>query len=96
MGGIIVRRGGTISGAIGGGSTDDPKKDRLSQESTVSGLAALAKPHENALTCIRCSKVIEDKRWIRMENGRGVLCDKCWKNMYLPKVLDEWLSSPSP
>jgi len=81
-GGFIARRGGTISGAIGG-SSDQSKKDRLSQESSASGLD---RHRENVLTCVRCSKDIEDKRWIRVENGRGVLCDKCWKNMYLPKV----------
>lgn len=35
--------------------------------------------------CIKCSKHIEDGRWIQMDGG-SVLCDKCWKNMYLPKV----------
>ena len=34
---------------------------------------------------MRCEKAIEDGRWIQMEGG-NVLCDKCWKNMYLPKV----------
>ncbi|KAI0372934.1 hypothetical protein BV20DRAFT_938788 [Pilatotrama ljubarskyi] len=34
--------------------------------------------------CLRCEKVIEDGRWIQVEGAR-VLCDKCWKNMYLPK-----------
>ncbi|KAI0362419.1 hypothetical protein OH77DRAFT_50535 [Trametes cingulata] len=34
--------------------------------------------------CLRCEKVIDDGRWIQVEGGR-VLCDKCWKNMYLPK-----------
>ncbi|KAI0723967.1 hypothetical protein C8T65DRAFT_704616 [Cerioporus squamosus] len=34
--------------------------------------------------CVRCEKTIEDGRWIQMEGG-NVLCDKCWKNMYLPK-----------
>ncbi|TBU65549.1 hypothetical protein BD310DRAFT_971655 [Dichomitus squalens] len=34
--------------------------------------------------CVRCEKAIEDGRWIQMEGG-NVLCDKCWKNMYLPK-----------
>jgi len=82
MGGTIPRRGGTISGAIGGSLPDVSRKDRQSQESTASGLD---KHCEKTLTCMRCSKPIEDKRWIRMENGRGVLCDKCWKNMYLPK-----------
>lgn len=84
MGGTVPRRGGTISGAIGGSLPDGPRKDRQSQESTASGLD---KHCEKTLTCMRCSRPIEDKRWIRMENGRGVLCDKCWKNMYLPKVL---------
>ncbi|KAI0780658.1 hypothetical protein BD413DRAFT_462349 [Trametes elegans] len=35
-------------------------------------------------TCIRCERTIDDGRWIQMEGG-NVLCDKCWKNMYLPK-----------
>ncbi len=35
--------------------------------------------------CVKCEKQIEDGRWIQMEGG-SVLCDKCWKNMYLPKV----------
>ncbi|KAI8989701.1 hypothetical protein BD414DRAFT_314148 [Trametes punicea] len=34
--------------------------------------------------CLRCERVIDDGRWIQMEGG-SVLCDKCWKNMYLPK-----------
>jgi hypothetical protein len=83
LGGIIPRRGGTISGAIGGGSSDNSRKDRQSSDSTASGLD---RHREKVMTCIRCSKNIEDKRWIRVENGKGVLCDKCWKNMYLPKV----------
>ena len=35
--------------------------------------------------CAKCEKQIDDGRWIQMEGG-NVLCDKCWKNMYLPKV----------
>ncbi|KAI0306626.1 hypothetical protein B0F90DRAFT_1814485 [Multifurca ochricompacta] len=81
LGGVIGRRGGTISGAIGR-SSEMSRKERLSGESSASGLVRY---RQEALTCMRCSKGIEDKRWIRMENGRGVLCDKCWKNMYLPK-----------
>ncbi|KAI0797646.1 hypothetical protein C8Q75DRAFT_801579 [Abortiporus biennis] len=34
--------------------------------------------------CAKCDKKIDDGRWIAMEGG-SVLCDKCWKNMYLPK-----------
>jgi hypothetical protein len=36
-------------------------------------------------TCLRCAKTIEDGRWVSVDGG-GVLCEKCWKNMYLPKV----------
>ena len=35
--------------------------------------------------CAKCDKQIDDGRWIQMDGGT-VLCDKCWKNMYLPKV----------
>lgn len=34
--------------------------------------------------CARCDTKIEDGRWIQMDGG-GVLCERCWKNMYLPK-----------
>ena len=37
-------------------------------------------------TCTKCSKRIEDGRWIKAE-GAGVLCERCWKTMYLPKVI---------
>ena len=35
--------------------------------------------------CTKCNKMIDDGRWIRAE-GAGVLCERCWKTMYLPKV----------
>jgi hypothetical protein len=35
--------------------------------------------------CLRCEMRIEDGRWIKVDAG-GALCEKCWKNMYLPKV----------
>lgn len=35
-------------------------------------------------SCVRCDRRIEDGKWIQSEGG--VLCEKCWKNMYLPKV----------
>ncbi|KAI6099915.1 hypothetical protein EDD16DRAFT_497918 [Pisolithus croceorrhizus] len=34
--------------------------------------------------CARCGTKIEDGRWIQMDGG-SVLCERCWKNMYLPK-----------
>ena len=36
--------------------------------------------------CLKCAIAIENVRWISTDGG-GVLCEKCWKNMYLPKVL---------
>jgi hypothetical protein len=89
LAGAINRRGGTISGAIGGGSSDKSrKKERSSGESNASGLGEY---RETVFTCMRCSMDIEDNRWIQVENGRGVLCGRCWKNMYLPKVREIWL-----
>ncbi|KAF8333947.1 uncharacterized protein EI90DRAFT_3050388 [Cantharellus anzutake] len=36
--------------------------------------------------CIRCQKKIEDGRWVAVDQGDGgVLCEKDWKDMYLPK-----------
>ncbi|KAJ7125466.1 hypothetical protein C8R43DRAFT_1075714 [Mycena crocata] len=34
--------------------------------------------------CVRCEKTIDDGKWVAVDGG-GVLCEKCWKNMYLPK-----------
>jgi hypothetical protein len=52
--------------------------------------------------CIRCEKAIEDGRWVAVEQEghvsgeamdgadvakkKEVMCERCWKNMYLPKV----------
>jgi hypothetical protein len=35
--------------------------------------------------CVRCDNTLVDRRWVEMDGG-SVLCEKCWKNMYLPKV----------
>lgn len=35
--------------------------------------------------CLKCERRIEDGRWIKVDTG-GALCERCWKNMYLPKV----------
>ncbi|KAH7889627.1 hypothetical protein F5I97DRAFT_561025 [Phlebopus sp. FC_14] len=39
---------------------------------------------ETVCVCARCVAKIEDGKWIRMDGG-SVLCERCWKNMYLPK-----------
>ncbi|KAI0949905.1 hypothetical protein AcV7_008536 [Taiwanofungus camphoratus] len=46
--------------------------------------SARGKKRPKVRVCVRCEKTIDDGRWIQMDGG-SVLCDKCWKNMYLPK-----------
>ncbi|KAJ7510011.1 hypothetical protein B0H11DRAFT_1701984 [Mycena galericulata] len=52
-------------------SSREPKRERA-------GRAHKAK------VCVRCEKTIDDGKWVQVDGG-GVLCEKCWKNMYLPK-----------
>ena len=54
-------------------------------EQRRSGASTKSRAPPRARVCVRCEKRIDDGRWIQMEGG-SVLCDKCWKNMYLPKV----------
>lgn len=42
--------------------------------------------------CLKCVIAIENGRWVSTDGG-GVLCEKCWKNMYLPKVRFSWFGS---
>lgn len=48
------------------------------------GLRGIERPAKKVRICVRCDKRIEDGRWIQVDTG-GVLCEQCWKNMYLPK-----------
>lgn len=34
--------------------------------------------------CASCDMKVDDGRWIQMDGG-NILCERCWKNMYLPK-----------
>ncbi|PPQ79223.1 hypothetical protein CVT24_012959 [Panaeolus cyanescens] len=34
--------------------------------------------------CLKCDKRVDDGRWVSVDSG-GVLCERCWKNLYLPK-----------
>jgi hypothetical protein len=54
-------------------------------KSVTSNSSASSSRSRKAKQCASCNKSIDDGRWIPMDGGR-VLCDKCWKNMYLPKV----------
>lgn len=61
-------------------------------KSVTSNSSASSSRTRKVKQCARCNKSIGDGRWIPMDGGR-VLCDKCWKNMYLPKVCaaTKWL-----
>ena len=54
-------------------------------KSVTSSLSTTSSRSHKVKQCASCNKTIDDGRWIPMDGGR-VLCDKCWKNMYLPKV----------
>jgi len=54
-------------------------------KSVTSNSTASSSRTRKVKQCASCNKTIGDGRWIPMDGGR-VLCDKCWKNMYLPKV----------
>ena len=62
-----------------------PKLPVRSHTSPTLGKGAKSSGRQKERLCAKCTKVIEDGRWIQMEGG-SVLCDRCWKNMYLPKV----------
>ncbi|KAK0463909.1 uncharacterized protein EV420DRAFT_1114308 [Desarmillaria tabescens] len=47
-------------------------------------LRGIERPAKKVRICVRCDKKIEDGRWVQVDTG-GVLCEQCWKNMYLPK-----------
>ncbi|EPS96800.1 hypothetical protein FOMPIDRAFT_136545 [Fomitopsis schrenkii] len=61
-----------------------PKLPVRSHTSPTLGKAGKTSNRQKERACAKCAKVIEDGRWIQMEGG-SVLCDRCWKNMYLPK-----------
>lgn len=51
------------------------------------------KGKERVKNCVTCEKKIEGGRWVpvagtnsKSENDQGVLCEGCWKAMYLPRV----------
>ncbi|GJE90758.1 LIM domain-containing protein [Phanerochaete sordida] len=50
----------------------------------LSGRPEGSKRRARTKACLKCEEKIEDGRWIQMEGG-GVMCDRCWKHMYLPK-----------
>ncbi|KAJ7097798.1 hypothetical protein B0H15DRAFT_773282 [Mycena belliarum] len=57
-----------------------PTRDRSTARDESKRERAPRKPK----ICLRCETKIDDGKWVQVDGG-GVLCEKCWKNMYLPK-----------
>lgn len=69
-------------------SADKPKLVARARTSTEKQTEAVREKKERIRklrVCVKCDKRIEDGRWIQVDGG-AVLCEHCWKNMYLPKV----------
>ncbi|KAF8163608.1 hypothetical protein B0H34DRAFT_795296 [Crassisporium funariophilum] len=56
---------------------------QLERDKALDGSSRMKKPRRPKV-CLRCQNSIDDGRWVSVDGG-GVLCEKCWKNMYLPK-----------
>ncbi|RDB21096.1 hypothetical protein Hypma_011867 [Hypsizygus marmoreus] len=85
----IAQRSNTVQGIVPAPEQKSPKLPARARTSTdrERGMDANREKKERvrkARVCLKCSHKIEDGRWVQMDNG-GVLCEKCWKNMYLPK-----------
>lgn len=68
-------------------TTDKPKLVARARTSTLKQTETVKEKKEKIRklrVCVKCDKKIEDGRWIQVDGG-GVLCEHCWKNMYLPK-----------
>ncbi|EMD38262.1 hypothetical protein CERSUDRAFT_93791 [Gelatoporia subvermispora B] len=61
-----------------------PTRSHTSPTLGAGSSRAVPKKRPTVRVCVKCDKTIEDGRWIQMDGG-SVLCDRCWKNMYLPK-----------
>lgn len=64
-------------------ASTSPKHDR--DNKALDGTGARKERVRKAKVCLKCQKVIDNGRWVSVDGG-GVLCERCWKNMYLPKV----------
>ncbi|KAF8621507.1 hypothetical protein AX15_007739 [Amanita polypyramis BW_CC] len=68
-------------------SRTSPMVDRGKQLDSDGDRDKLGKAGDRAKkirVCLKCGKMINDGRWVHCDGG-GVLCDLCWKSLYLPK-----------
>ncbi|KAG2041813.1 hypothetical protein BDR03DRAFT_890479 [Suillus americanus] len=50
----------------------------------ITGQVARISKAKKDRICASCDTKVDDGRWIQMDGG-NILCERCWKNMYLPK-----------
>ncbi|KAJ7271918.1 hypothetical protein B0H12DRAFT_1228790 [Mycena haematopus] len=65
-------------------TTGKPAQTRQSPARERSATRERERAPRKPKVCVRCEKKIDDGKWVSVDGG-GVLCERCWKNMYLPK-----------
>ncbi|KAG5645586.1 hypothetical protein DXG03_005724 [Asterophora parasitica] len=80
--GAKAHRSNTVQ--VAPSSTADSKTPKLPARARTSAAKGTEVPARKPKVCLKCDKKIENGRWVQVDNG-GVLCEKCWKNLYLPK-----------
>lgn len=87
-----AQRSNTVQGVVQVQSPDVksvklPMRAQSEREKSAAEGKGLGLPRKvkKPKVCLKCADAIENGRWVSMDGG-GVLCEKCWKNMYLPKV----------
>jgi hypothetical protein len=97
---VKAQRSNTVQGVVQAQSPDVksvklPIRAQSEREKAVGegkGSHGLPRKVKKPKVCLKCAVAIENGRWVSTDGG-GVLCEKCWKNMYLPKVLLPSLSA---
>ena len=81
---VKAQRSNTVQSAAQSSEVRLPMRARSERESGA--VQRKDKPRKPKV-CLKCLKNVEDGRWVSSDGGSGgVLCERCWKNMYLPKV----------
>ena len=86
IGGSKAQRSNTLPNQ---NALPDLKQPKLPARSKTETERARDAPSRKTRVCVRCETKITDGRWIKVDGG-GILCERCWKNMYLPKVRSSW------
>jgi hypothetical protein len=89
--GSRAHRSNTVQGVLS--SPDAVKAPKLpvraktttAENANASGEGRTKERRRKEKVCVKCRKMIDDGRWIQVDTG-SILCERCWKNMYLPKV----------